>query len=134
MAAIRNHTESLRARFISSPLGLQYPASFPETLNRVNTARFLIEVQRKAGQPADVRDPLAVTRTFISSYPTSQEAQVLRHLVRALVSGRGMFGTDDLEALSPEGAQLAAALIDSQMRALYTEKAWRSAALSLVSS
>ncbi len=66
----------------------------------MDTARFLIEVQRLAGQPADVRDPLAVTRTFISTCPTSQEAQVLRRLIRALVSGRGMFGRDDLEARS----------------------------------
>lgn len=100
----------------------------------MNTARFLIEVQRLAGQIADVRDPLAVTRTFISTCPTSQEAQVLRRLIRALVSGRGMFGREDLEALSPEGAQLAAALVDAHMLALYSEKAWRSAALSLVPS
>ncbi len=33
-----------------------------------------------------------------------------------------------------EGAQLAAALVDAHMLALYSEKAWRSAALSLVSS
>ncbi len=100
----------------------------------MNTARFLIEVQRVAGRPADVRDPLAVAKAFLAACPLSPEAQVLRRLIRALVSGRGMFGRDDLEALSPEGARLAAALVDAQMRALYAEKAWRSAALSLVSS
>ena len=76
-----------------------------------------------------MRDPLAVASTFISTCPTSKEAQVLRRLIRALVSGRGMFGRGDLGALSPKGARLAAALADAQMRALYTDKQWRSVPL-----
>jgi hypothetical protein len=99
----------------------------------MNAARFLIEVQRHAGRPADLRDPLSVAKMFISSCPTSQEAQVLRRLIRALVSGSGLFSRDDLQALSPESAQLAAALIDARFRDFYTDKQWRSAALSLVS-
>lgn len=98
----------------------------------MNTARFLIEVQRHAGRAADVRDPLAIARAFISAYPTSPEALVLRRLIRALVSGIGLFSRDDVRALSPAGAQLAAALIDAQLRALYTENQWRSAALSFL--
>ena len=98
----------------------------------MNAARFLIEVQRQAGQPADVRDPLAVARAFIAACPTSQEAQVLRRLLRALVSGWGLFSRGDLLALSPDCAQLASALIDAQLRDFYTDKQWRSAALSLV--
>jgi hypothetical protein len=99
----------------------------------VNAARFLIEIQRQAGQAADVRDPLAIARTFISACPTAPEAQVLRRLIRALVSGWGMFSHQDLAAMSPETAQLAAALIDAQFRDFYSEKQWRSAALFLVS-
>ena len=98
----------------------------------MNAARFLIEVQRHAGHPADVRDPLAIAKAFISAYPTSPEAQVLRRLIRALVSGFGLFSRADLQTLSPKGAQLAAALVDAQLRDLYTDKQWRSAALSLV--
>jgi hypothetical protein len=99
----------------------------------LNTARFLIEVQRRAGRPADVRDSLAVTKAFIAAYPTSPEAQVLRRLIRALVTGSGLFSREDVQSLSPKGAQLAAALVDAQFRDFYTEKQWRSAALSLVS-
>ena len=98
----------------------------------MNAARFLIEVQRHAGHPADVRDPLAVTKAFISAYPASQEAQVLRRLIRALVSGWGLFSRDDLQVLSPKAKQLAAALVDAQMRDFYTDRQWRSAALSLL--
>ena len=98
----------------------------------MNAARFLIEVQRQAGSPADVRDPLAIAKAFIASYPTSLEAQVLRRLIRALVSGWGHFSRDDLLALSLQGKQLAAALIDAQLRAFYTDRQWRSAALSLL--
>lgn len=98
----------------------------------MNAARFLLEVQRQAGQPADVRDPLAIAKAFISAYPVSQEAQVLRRLIRALVSGSGLFSRDDLQTLSPAGAQLAAALVDAQLCALYTDRQWRSAALSLL--
>ena len=99
---------------------------------QMNAARFLIEVQRQAGSPADVRDPLAIAKAFISAYPTSQEAQVIRRLIRALVSGWGLFSRQDLQTLSPAGAQLAAALIEAQFRDFYTEKQWRSAALSLL--
>ena len=113
---------------------MKAPQGAGDTIPRVNTARFLIEVQRLAGDPADVRDPLTVVRTFISTCQTSPEAQVLRRLIRALLSGRGMFSRGDLEALSLAGAQLASALIDAQMRERYPEKAWRSAALSLVAT
>lgn len=98
----------------------------------MNTARFLIEVQHQAGRPADVRDPLAVTRAFIFAYPTLPEAQILRRLIRALVSGSGLFSRADVQTLSSNGAQLAAALIDAQLRDIYTDKQWRSAALSVV--
>lgn len=98
----------------------------------MNAARFLIEVQRHAGRPADVRDPLAVARAFIAAYPTSQEAQVIRRLIRALLSGCGLFSRGDVQTLSPAGAQLAAALVDAQLRDFYTDKQWRSAALSLL--
>lgn len=99
----------------------------------MNAARFLIEVQHRASRPADVRDPLAVAKAFISAYPTSQEAQVIRRLIRALVSGWGLFSRDDLQTLSPAGAQLAAALVEAHFLDLYTDRQWRSAALSLVS-
>ncbi len=98
----------------------------------MNTARFLIEAQRAAGRPADVRDPLAVAKAFLAACPMSPEAQVIRRLIRALVSGWGLFSRDDLRTLSPEGAQLAAALVDAQLQAFYTDRQWRSAALSLL--
>ena len=98
----------------------------------MNAARFLIEIQRHAGRPADVRDPLAITKAFISAYPASQEAKVLRRLIRALVSGSGLFSREDVQLLSSKGAQLAAALVDAQLRDFYTDKQWRSAALSLL--
>lgn len=100
----------------------------------MNAARFLIEVQRHAGRQADVRDPLAVAKAFIAAHPTAREAQVIRRLVRALVSGWGHFSRDDLQSLSPAAAQLSAALVDAQIRDFYTYKQWRSAALSLVPS
>ena len=98
----------------------------------MNAARFLIEVQRQAGRSADVRDPLAITKAFIAFYPTSPEAQVIRRLIRALVSGWGLFSRDDLQTLSLEGKRLAAALIDAQLCDFYTDRQWRSAALSLL--
>jgi hypothetical protein len=98
----------------------------------MNAARFLVEVQRQAGRAADVRDPLAVARAFLMTCPTSLEAQILRKLVRALVSGWGHFARDDLKALSQEGTQLAAALIEAHVLDIYTDKQWRSAALSLL--
>ena len=98
----------------------------------MNAARFLIEVQRRAGSPANVRDPLAIARFFIWSCPTLPEAQVLKRLIRALLAGTGHFTRDDLNALTPEGFQLASALIAAQLLNLYTDRQWRAAALSLV--
>jgi hypothetical protein len=48
------------------------------------------------------------------------------------VSGSGIFSRDDVQTLSPAGAQLAAALIDAQLCDFYTDRQWRSAALSLL--
>lgn len=97
----------------------------------MDTARFLIEVQRKAGQPADVRDPLAVTRVFLGACSDGSEATVLRRLIRALVSGRGLFSRADIDALTNYGARLGAALIDAHLRGFYKDAEWRAAMLAV---
>jgi len=94
----------------------------------MDAARFLLEIQRKAGQPADVRDPLAVARTFLRSCPDTPGAHGLRRVIRALVSGRGMFTQADLDALTEDYAGLAPALVDAHLRGVYSENEWRSAA------
>lgn len=98
----------------------------------MDAARFLVEVQRKAGQPTDVRDPLATAKAYLGTHPDTQNAQMLRRVIRTLVSWRGMFNRADLDDLTPYSARLAAALIDAHLRGFYSENEWRSAALSSV--
>jgi hypothetical protein len=53
-------------------------------------------------------------------------------VIGALLSGRGDLEEANLRAFTPDGARLAAALIDAQMRGLYNDPEWRSALLRLV--
>lgn len=97
----------------------------------MNAARFLVELQLRAGGPRDVRDPLAAAKVYLES-AREDEVRALRLVIGALLSGRADLEEADLRAFTPEGAQLAAALIDAQMRGLYNDSEWRSALLRLV--
>ena len=97
----------------------------------VDAARFFIELQTRAGAPADVRDPLTAARAYLDN-ACEDEARALRLVIGALLSGRADLEEADLWTFTPEGARLAAALIDAQMRGLYKDSEWRSALLRLV--
>lgn len=98
----------------------------------MDTATFIAELQRIAGTPANVRDPLAAVRAYLDN-AGEDEARALRLVIGALLSGRADLEKADLQAFTPEGAQLAAALVDARLRGLYSDAEWRSAAFYLVS-
>ena len=99
----------------------------------LNLAEVLVELQLRAGDPANVRDPLAAIRVYLAEQAGHEEARVLRLVIGGLMSGRVSLRVDDLAILTPAGAQLAAALVDARLSGVYADAEWRSAALSLVS-
>jgi len=97
----------------------------------MDAARFVVELQLRAGIPADVRDPIAAVRVYLDR-ADEDEAQALRLLIGVLLSGRGDFDEATLTVLTPGGAQLAAALVQARLNGLYSDAEWRSAAFYLV--
>lgn len=93
----------------------------------MNFAAFLVELQIRAGGPADVRDPLEAAAAYLAERSNLEEARALRLVIGALLAGHADFDEADLSVFTPEGAQLAAALVDARLRGLCSTSDWRSA-------
>lgn len=51
----------------------------------LNLAGVLVELQRRAGGPANVRDPIAATRGYLAEQASPDEARVLRLVIGGLL-------------------------------------------------
>ncbi len=90
----------------------------------MNRAAFLSEVCRRAGEPLESRDPLAVAYSFLDACGDTAEGQLLRRIIYAISHDIGDFEAAEVWLLSKGSLQIDSGLVETRLSGQYTARQW----------
>jgi len=93
----------------------------------MDSATFLVMIQKRATRTNSAADPLKEAQKFIDEYGSTGEGQALRRVVEALWTGKGDFSESDLASFSAKSLALIPALVNTRIEGRYSEWQWHRA-------
>jgi hypothetical protein len=90
----------------------------------MDAATFIRQVCKQAGEPLDVRDPLAAAELFLVHAGETAEGELLRRCIDAVAFEWGTFNDNEIWLLSQEIRKLIAALFHARIVGQYLPIEW----------